>query len=50
LLEAVLAVQVTLLFNEADVDKFTLAAWIDAEEVGWTPGLSQSGDKWSSVK
>lgn len=48
LLEAVLAVQVSLLFNEADVDEFTLAAGVDAQEVSWAPGFAQSGDEWTS--
>lgn len=48
LFEAVLAVQVSLLFNEADVDEFTLAAGVDAQEVGWAPGLAQSCDEWTS--
>lgn len=48
LFEAVLAVQVSLLFNEADVDELTLAAGVDAQEVGWAPGLAQSGDEWAS--
>jgi hypothetical protein len=49
LLETIFAVQVTLFFNEADVNEFTLAAWVHTKEMGWTPGLSQSGDKRSSV-
>lgn len=48
--EAVFAIQVSLLFNEADVDEFTLAAGVHTQEVGWAPGLAQGGDKWTSGK
>lgn len=48
MLETIFAVKVALLLNEADIDEFTLAAGIHAQEVGWAPDFSQSGDKWSS--
>jgi hypothetical protein len=48
LLETVLAVQVALLLDEADVNELALATWVHAEEVSWTPGLAQGGDKRSS--
>lgn len=50
MLETIFAVQVTLLFNEADVDKFTFAAGVDAEEVSRAPGPSQSGHERSSAE
>jgi hypothetical protein len=50
LLEAVLAVQVALLLDETDVDEFTFAAGVHAEEVIGAPGTSQSGDEWTSVE
>lgn len=42
LFKAVFAIQVTLLFNEADVNEFTFAAWIHTDEVVRAPDLSQS--------
>lgn len=47
--EAIFAVQVTFFFNEANVDEFSFAAWIYAEEMSWTPCFTQSSDEWSSV-
>lgn len=49
MLEAVLAVQVSLFFNEADVNEFTFAAWVHTEEVVGAPSSAKSGDEWTSV-
>lgn len=48
LLEAVLAVQVTLLLDEADVGQRALAVAVVADEVIRAPDATQSGDEWSS--
>uniref|UniRef100_A0A2M4D1M8 Putative secreted protein n=1 Tax=Anopheles darlingi TaxID=43151 RepID=A0A2M4D1M8_ANODA len=48
LLEAVLAVQVTLLLDESDIGQRTLAVGVVADEVIRAPDASQSGDEWSS--
>lgn len=50
LLEAVLAVQVTLLLDETDVGQRALAVAVVADEVIRAPDATQSGDEWSSVK
>uniref|UniRef100_T1DPJ7 Putative secreted protein n=1 Tax=Anopheles aquasalis TaxID=42839 RepID=T1DPJ7_ANOAQ len=47
-LEAVLAVQVTLLLDESDVGQRTLAVGVVADEVIRAPDASQCGDEWSS--
>lgn len=48
LLEAVLAVQITLLLDEADVGQRALAVAVVADEVIRAPDATQSGDEWSS--
>uniref|UniRef100_A0A2M4D091 Putative secreted protein n=1 Tax=Anopheles darlingi TaxID=43151 RepID=A0A2M4D091_ANODA len=47
LLEAVLAVQVTLLLDESDIGQRTLAVGVVADEVIRAPDASQSGNEWS---
>lgn len=48
LLEAVLAVQVTLLLDEADVGQLTLAVGVVADKVVRAPDATQRGDEWTS--
>lgn len=50
LLEAVLAVQVALLLNEANILQRTTAVAVHADEVIRTPDAAQSRDEGSSVK
>uniref|UniRef100_A0AAG5D770 Uncharacterized protein n=1 Tax=Anopheles atroparvus TaxID=41427 RepID=A0AAG5D770_ANOAO len=49
LLEAVLAVQVSLLLDETDVGQRTLAVSVVADEVIRTPDASQCGNEWTSA-
>lgn len=48
-LEAVLTVEVTLLFNKSNVLQRTPAVLADAHEMIWAPDFSQRGNKWTSV-
>lgn len=48
LLEAVLAVQVTLLLHESDVGQRAFAVAVVADEVIRAPDAAESGDKWTS--
>lgn len=48
LLEAVLAVQVTLLLHEADVGQRALAVAVVADEVVRAPDAAEGGDEWAS--
>jgi hypothetical protein len=50
LLEAVFAVQVALLLNEADVHEFALAVGVHAQEVSRAPCLSEGCYEWSSAR
>lgn len=50
LLEAIFTVQIAFLFDESNIDQFTLALWVDAEEVSWTPCFTQCSDEWSSAE
>lgn len=48
LLEAVLAIEITLLLDETDVLQWTTAVAVDANEMIGAPDATQSGDKWTS--
>lgn len=47
LLEAVLAVQVTLLLHEADIGQRALAVAVVADEVVRAPDAAEGGDEWA---
>lgn len=49
LLEAVLAVQVTLLLHESDVGQRAFAVAVVADEVIRAPDAAESGDEWTSA-